>query len=68
MLCAQMQCLKGAGICLFTAISAQMLTLSVEGEEGGRAEGWILNFLYVLQNSQPKQSMYLCIPEQGLCI
>jgi len=35
-----MQCLKWAGICPSAGISAQMLALFVEGEEGRRAEGW----------------------------
>lgn len=43
-LCAQMQCLKGAGIFPFTGISAQMLALFVEGEESRRAEGWTSEF------------------------
>lgn len=44
MLCARVQCLKGAGIWPFAAISAQVLALLVEGEEGRRAEGWTSEF------------------------
>lgn len=58
-LCAQMQCLKGAGIFPFTGISAQMLALFVEGEEGRRAEGWTSEFS-ICTSELPTWA--LCVP------